>query len=90
VVILIVLFNWDSWFQPIVEYVMAELNFRKAIIYYNERPAGEEICDTSTSPRASKRRFFLGKPRKAGLPKWWDLENDLEKGTEGKGDLEQS
>jgi hypothetical protein len=72
VVTLVVLFNWGSWFQPIVERVMAELNFRKGIIYYNERLVGEEIRDAS--PRASKRRFDLGRPRKADLHKRWDLE----------------
>jgi hypothetical protein len=75
---LVVLFNWDSWFQ----------RFRKAIIklqsekaksneHYDERHGGEEIRDMGTSPWALQWIFFPWRRRKAGLHERWDLEKAL-------------
>jgi hypothetical protein len=87
---LVALFNWDSWFQPIVDSAAAVLNFLKAIIQqqgqkvksdedYDERPDVEEI-------RALERRPFPMRYRNARACKQWDLEEGIEN---GKGDSEK-
>lgn len=68
---LVVLFNWDLWFQPIVDYVIALLISK----INDERPGGEEIRDASTTPKALKQSFLPRKLRNASLPTRWDLEN---------------
>lgn len=82
---LVALFNWDSWFQPIVDSVTAVLNFPKAIIIqqqgrkvksdedYDKRPDVEEI-------RASERRPFPMRHRNSRACKQWDLEEGIENG----------
>ena len=93
---LIVLFNWDSWFRPIVQQMTA-LNLQKVIIKlqgqkvksdedYDERLGGEGILDASTSSRTLKRRFFRRRSRKAAR-KRWDPEKGIKK---GNSDLKQS
>lgn len=52
VVTVVFLFNWASWFQPIIEYLKNFKNFRKAAIYCNEGPEEERNRDPTTSPRA--------------------------------------
>ena len=77
VVTLVVSFNWDSWFQPLVEYVTA---LRNATMYCHERPDREEIHDESTSTLSSIRKFSFRRFKTVGLPKVWDPE----KGTDGR------
>ena len=81
---LVALFNWDSWFQPIVDSVTAVLNILKAIIPqqgqkvksdedYDERPEVEEI-------HALEQRPFPMRHRNSRACKQWDLEEGIENG----------